>query len=100
MGDRGARRRHDDVEHDVSAPALEHRVEGSADRGAVEAEFCGAGARSIEIEVDEADDGQSVNSIGRLKPSLAHGAAADQHGIDHLAPPCRPSIDAQSAQTV
>src|SRR6516225_9980055 len=89
--ERRARRRHNDVEYDVSAPAVQHLVEGSAGRGAVEVEFRGASARAIELEVDKAHDGQSVDAAGRVEPGLAHGAAADKHGIDHLAPPCGPS---------
>jgi hypothetical protein len=51
-------------------------------------EFRSASARAIELEVDKADDGQSVDAAGRIEPDLAHGATTDKHGIDHLPPPC------------
>ena len=93
VGDRGARRRHDDAEHDVSAPA--DRVEGSTDRGAVEAEFCGAGARSIEIEVDEADDGRSVESTAASSQALLMAPQPTSTASTTWLLPAGPSIDAE-----
>ena len=73
-------RRHDDVEDEIGAAPGDQRMDVTGDEGVFQREFFGAPFGAFGVQVGEADDAQVGNFCGRLQPSPAHCATADEGG--------------------
>ena len=74
-------RRHDDVEEKIGAAPRKEGLNVASDDHLLEGEFGGARLGAVLVEVGETDDLQVGNLRDCREPSPAHGAAADQGGL-------------------